>query len=135
MMASFEDERQIIDLINRYAIALDSADWAKLRTCWADEVDVDYGTGETWSSGDALNAFMKDFHEGLITMHMNGNHTIDDKGPDHATGRTYFKALLLKPDGSPLMNADGWYDDEFRKISGEWKISRRKVHMVRMLEG
>lgn len=131
MMVSSEDERQIIALINRYAIALDSADWHRLRTCWADEVDVDYGTGETWSSGDELNAFMQRFHEGLITMHMNGNYVIEDKAADHAAGRTYFKAMLLKPDGSPFMNADGWYDDEFRRISGEWKITRRRVRILR----
>ena len=135
MMKVFEDERQIVELVNRYAIALDSQDWDALRSCWADEVDVDYGTGETWSSGDVLNTFMKEFHSGLITMHMNGNHTIEDRGPGCAAGRTYFKAVLLKPDGSPLMDADGWYDDEFCKIAGEWKISRRHVRMIRMVQG
>jgi hypothetical protein len=45
-MKSSEDERQIVALINRYSTALDSADWALLRTCWADKVDVDYNTGE-----------------------------------------------------------------------------------------
>jgi hypothetical protein len=130
MMASAEEERAIIALINRYATGLDTADWALLRSCWADEVDVDYGTGETWSSGDALNEFMERFHTGLITMHMNGNYTIEDTGPDRARGRTYYKAILLKGDGSPFMRADGWYDDEFEKIAGEWKITKRTSRMI-----
>ena len=63
-MRSAEDERQIIALINRYATGLDTADWALLRSCWADEVDVDYDTGQTWSSADALNEFMEHFIPG-----------------------------------------------------------------------
>ena len=45
MMASAADEREIVALINRYATALDNGDYALLRSCWADEVDVDYSTG------------------------------------------------------------------------------------------
>lgn len=130
MMALAEEERAIVALINRYATALDTADWALLRSCWADRLDVDYGTGETWSSGDALNEFMERFHTGLTTMHMNGNYVIDDAGPDRAKGRTYFKALLLRSDGALFMRADGWYDDEFEKIAGEWKITKRKVRVI-----
>jgi hypothetical protein len=134
-MKSSEDERQIVALINRYSTALDSADWALLRTCWADKVDVDYNTGEMWSSGDRLNEFMEKFHTGLKTMHMNGNFVIEDAAPDCARGRTYFKGLLLNSDGSLFIRADGWYNDEFARISGEWKITRRHVHMIDFEEG
>ncbi len=129
-MTSAQDEREIVALINRYATALDSANWALLRTCWADEVDVDYDTGEQWTSGAALNKFMESFHTGLKTMHMNGNFVLEDAGKDRARGRTYFKALLLRPDGSLFIRADGWYNDEFARIGGEWKITRRHVHMI-----
>ncbi|MDG2003282.1 MAG: nuclear transport factor 2 family protein [Novosphingobium sp.] len=135
MMASAEEERAVVSLINRYATGLDSADWALLRSCWADEVDVDYGTGETWSTGDALNEFMEKFHSGLTTMHMNGNFVLEDAGPDRARGRTYFKAVLLRGDGSLFMRADGWYDDCFEKIVGEWKIVGRRVRMIDSEQG
>jgi hypothetical protein len=130
MMQSAEDERQIIGLINRYATGLDTADWTLLRSCWADDVDVDYGTGQTWSSADALNAFMEHFHTGLTTMHMNTNFVISDAGDARAIGRTYFRALLLRSDGSLFLRADGWYDDGFVKIGSEWKITRRHVRMI-----
>lgn len=135
MMRSAEDEREIIALINRYATGLDSADWALLRSCWADEVDVDYGTGETWSSADALNAFMEHFHAGLTTMHMNSNFVLSDASDGRATGRTYFKALLLRPDGSLFLRADGWYNDCFEKIGSEWKITKRRVRMIAAEQG
>jgi hypothetical protein len=130
MMRSAEDERQIIALINRYATGVDTADWTLLRSCWADEVDVDYGTGETWSSPDALNAFMEHFHAGLTTMHMNSNFVISDTGDGRATGRTYFRALLLRPDGSLFLRAAGWYNDCFVKVASEWKISKRRIRMI-----
>ena len=135
MMASAEDERALVALINRYATGLDTANWALLRSCWADQVDVDYGTGETWSSGDTLNEFMERFHSGLTTMHMNGNFVLEDAGPGRATGRTYFKAVLLRGDGSLFMRADGWYDDGFENIAGEWKITSRNVRMIDSVQG
>lgn len=131
----WEDEREIVALINRYATALDTADWPLLRSCWADEVDVDYGTGETWSSADALNAFMEHFHAGLTTMHMNSNFVIAEAGDGRATGRTYFKALLLRPDGSLFLRADGWYNDCFEKMGSEWKIAKRRVRMIAVDQG
>ena len=106
-----------------------------LRSCWADEVDVDYGIGETWSSGDALNDFLESFHTGLITMHMNANFDLEDAGPNRVMGRTYFKAILKRGDGSLLMRADGWYDDKFEKVLGEWKITRRNDRLIDMKQG
>jgi hypothetical protein len=136
MMSSAEDERAIVALVNRYATGLDSADWALLRTCWADEVDVDYDTGETWTSGDELNEFMVRAHVGLTTMHMNNNFVIDDIGPGKAKGRTYFKAVVRRPDNSYVLHADGWYDDEFTKLASEWKITKRNVRMITLdIEG
>lgn len=130
MMASAADEREIVALINRYATALDNGDYALLRSCWADEVDVDYSTGEKWTSGDALNAFMAEVHTGLTPMHMNSNFVIEDLGPDRARGRTYYAAKIKRADGSLFVRADGWYDDEFTRIDGEWKITRRYVTMI-----
>jgi hypothetical protein len=135
MMSSAEDERQVINLINRYAHALDSANWPLLRTVWADDVDADFGTGETWNSGDSLNEFMEKFHTGLKTMHMNGNHAIDDAGPGKAKGRTYVKAVLYRPDGSLQLRFGGWYNDEFAKIGGEWKITKRQVDTIEFEAG
>jgi SnoaL-like domain len=135
MMQSAEDERQIIALINRYATALDTADWTLLRSCWSDDVDVDYGTGQTWSSADTLNAFMQQFHTGLTTMHMNTNFVVSDAGDSRAVGRTYFSALLLRSDGSLLLRAVGAYDDCFVKLGSEWKIAKRHVRMISSEQG
>ena len=102
---------------------------------YATQEDADFGTGETWNSGDSLNAFMEKFHTGLKTMHMNGNYAIDDTGPGKAKGRTYVKAVLYKPDGSLLMRFGGWYNDEFAKIDGEWKITKRQVDTIEFEQG
>ena len=130
MMSSAEDERAIVALINRYATGLDGKQWELLRSVWADDVEADYGTGQIWTSGDALNAFMTEFHLPLVTMHMNGNYVIEDVGAGRARGRTYFKAVLLNGDGSLFMRADGWYDDEFKKLGSEWKIARRRARII-----
>ncbi len=135
MMQSAEDERTIIALTNRYATSLDTADWSLLRSCWADDVDVDYGTGQTWSSADALTAFMQHFHTGLTTMHMNTNFVISDAGDGRATGRTYFRAILLRSDGSLFLRASGWYNDCFVKMGSEWRITKRYIRMIASEQG
>jgi 3-phenylpropionate/cinnamic acid dioxygenase small subunit len=135
MMSSAEEERRIIALINRYATAVDSGDWPLLRTCWSDDVQVDFETGQSWPSADALNEFMRKFHTGLRTLHMVGNYVLEDVASDRARGRTYFKAVLFRADGSLLMRTDGWYNDEFAKIAGEWKIAKRHAHMINFERG
>ena len=135
MMSSAEDERQVIALIDRYAYALDSAKWALLRTVWADDVEADFGTGEIWNSGDKLNEFMEKFHTGLKTMHMNANYVLEDTGSGRAKGRTYVRAVLFRADGSLLMRFGGWYNDEFAKIGGAWRITKRQVHTIEFEPG
>jgi hypothetical protein len=126
MMASFQDEREVLDVIIRYATALDTHDWALLRTCWADQIDVDYGR-KLWTTGDEITKDFAARHTGLRPMHMYGNHTIEDLGPGRAKARTYFRARLLYPDGSLFIRSDGWYDDELTKTDGKWRITRRRI--------
>ena len=37
------DKVQIAEVLIRYATGIDSKDWPLFRSCWTDEVDMDYG--------------------------------------------------------------------------------------------
>jgi hypothetical protein len=61
-MVSIEDRTAIVDVVYRYATAIDERDWSLLRTCWADDAVTDYGDIGSWSSGDEITAFMVEAH-------------------------------------------------------------------------
>ena len=48
------DRAQIIEVLIRYATGIDSKNWPLFRTCWADEVDLDYGDLGTFADPDVL---------------------------------------------------------------------------------
>ncbi|MFM7119741.1 MAG: nuclear transport factor 2 family protein [Gammaproteobacteria bacterium] len=64
-------------------------------------------------------------------MHANANHWVELTGPDTAVGRRYLLDLLTdRPaDQHPFI----WlavYDEAYRKIAGEWKITRSTVQFL-----
>ena len=48
------DREQIAEVLIRYATGIDSKDWPLLRSCWTDEIDVDYQQLGRFTSADAL---------------------------------------------------------------------------------
>ncbi len=53
------------------------------------------------------------------------NHVIELLGPDRAKGTCYVEVRLLRDGKKWLMS--GWYDDEYAKVSGEWKFKSRQI--------
>ncbi len=131
------DRAQIGDVLIRYATGIDSKDWPLLRSCWADEIEVDYGELGRFTDPDTLTDLMAQIHGGMgATYHRMSNFVIDVQG-DSATVRSYVHAvLMLQPD-----DADNWidvigqYDDEFVRTPGGWRIWRRASRTARMLTG
>ena len=48
------DKEQITEVLIRYATGIDSKDWPLFRSCWADEVDLDYGELGEFTDPDAF---------------------------------------------------------------------------------
>ncbi len=55
------------------------------------------------------------------------NHVVELQGNDRATGTCYVEIRGTR-DGKSMIAA-GYYDDEYAKVSDEWKFRSRKVHM------
>lgn len=131
------DTAQISDVLIRYATGIDTKDWALFRTCWADEVDVDYVDVGRFTDPDAFTELMQQLHGSMgATYHRLTNLVIDVDG-DRATARSYVHAVLLLVPG----DADNWidvvghYDDVLVRTDVGWRIWRRSTHMGRMLTG
>jgi hypothetical protein len=131
------DKEQIAEVLIRYATGIDSKDWPLLRSCWTDEIDVDYQQLGHFTSPDALTDVMRQLHENMgPTYHRLSNFVISVEG-DRATVRSYVHAvLMLQPDDDTnWVDALGHYDDVFVRTTDGWRINKRVSRTARTLAG
>ncbi len=96
-LRELSDRAEISDVQLRYATSVDTRDWALLRTCFTDELEVDFSSGfgfpvvrataDEWVAGVApvMGALQ-------ATHHMITNHVITFDDEDHATCVAYVQA-------------------------------------------
>ncbi len=53
------------------------------------------------------------------------NHVVERLGPNRAKGRCYIEVKLFRNGKKHAMA--GWYNDEYAKVSGEWKFKSRQI--------
>ena len=82
------DKEQIAEVLIRYATGIDSKDWPLLRSCWTDDVDVDYRQLGRFTGADAIIEVMARLHESMgPTYHRLSNFVIDiDRGGGSGDG-------------------------------------------------
>jgi len=132
-----DDKAQIAEVLIRYATGIDFKDWALFRTCWTDEVDIDYGDLGQFTDADEFTTLMTQIHDGMgQTYHRISNLVIDVDG-DRATARSYVHATLMAipGDSSSWVDALGHYDDGLVKTARGWCIDKRTTHIARVLSG
>lgn len=125
-----EDELAIQRVIVEYAARIDAQDFDGYADLFARE-------GE-WRNGNTVRrgrAEIKDLLVGLFgnppegfvnreSYHLVSNPQIDVDG-DRATARSRHLLIMRGPDGSPVPELTGLYEDEFIREDGQWKILRR----------
>jgi len=132
-----DDQAQIAEVLIRYATGIDSKDWTLFRSCWTDDIDVDYGDLGHFETADALTDLMTRIHDGMgPTYHRISNLAILVDG-NRATARSYVHALLMAipGDSSSWVDALGHYDDELVRTTDGWRIDKRTTHIARVLSG
>lgn len=131
------DKEQIAEVLIRYATGIDSKDWPLLRTCWTDDVDVDYGEVGRYSGVEAITDLMAQLHNGMgPTYHRLSNLSVTVDG-DRAVARSYVLAHLQAVPGDPAswVEALGHYDDELVRTPAGWRIAKRTTHIARVQSG
>jgi hypothetical protein len=59
--------------------------------------------------------------------HVITNAVIELTGGTTATGVCYVMTVVMRPEGGPEILSLGRYEDEYRKVDGEWLISKRVI--------
>ena len=123
------DRMEIIDVSNRYASGVDLKDRDLYRSCFVDEINVDFsstGLGEamtlpadTWVDQALMMVGMYQSTQHIIT-----NHTITING-DEATSIAYVQAQHYNPDS--IMTIGGYYTNKLVRTPEGWRISDLKL--------
>jgi 3-phenylpropionate/cinnamic acid dioxygenase small subunit len=125
-----EAKREIVDLLYRYATAIDEQDWTMLRTCWTDDCEVAYDDVGSWTGGDEITAFMEKVHKNCDSLHRITNPTAWTDG-ERVRARSYIDGVVMRGEAR-VMHAIGSYEDEVVPTPDGWRIARRhyrKLHM------
>lgn len=133
-MRRLSDRADISDVQFRYATGTDSRDWGLFRSCFTDEVEVDFSESfgqpvvrvkaDDWVKGTAPR--MESFK---ATQHMITNHVITFDDDDHATCVAYVRASHHNPNstGDSDQTVYGYYTNRFERTSSGWRISGVKL--------
>jgi hypothetical protein len=121
-----------------YSHYLDSKDLDRLAGLFTEDVICEFGNYGTWYGRTELRAryeevqIKRDGPHGAPypTLHVVTNHWVELTGEDSAEGRCYLVDLLTSDPNSGPMRLLGIYDDEYRKVEGEWKIYRTRIDFL-----
>jgi hypothetical protein len=120
------DRQEIAELCARYTAALDTVDWAMLRSCFADEPAFVHPGGRLDGWDEILARTSAALTPLTRTQHLLGNIVVSVHG-DQATSSCYFHAQHVRTGtpGGELYVIAGRYDDTLRRTDAGWRIVER----------
>jgi hypothetical protein len=121
-----EDIEAIRALKARYLFACDRKDPTSMRGCFADgPVHIDYGVVGTFDNADALVKIYTEIacHDYMVEMHHGVNPQIEVQDESRARATWGLHYFLINTQTRNLTQLGGYYEDEYRKLGGAWKIS------------
>lgn len=111
----------------RYMRCLDQKEWEELRGVFTDDAVAAYSGGKYHFEGaDTILEFLErtmgadTFH----SSHRIHQPEIDITGPDTAVGTWAMDDVVVLTDWELTIRGAAFYADEYRKVDGQWKISR-----------
>ena len=131
------DEREIEELMIRYAWMVDQRKWELQDSVFAEDATIDYTStgGRKGPYRETLRWLDRALEPWPTNLHFITNLSIEVSG-DRARSRCYFLAPMAraKPDGTQevITNA-GYYLDALVRTPGGWRISERVCQQTVMI--
>ena len=130
-----EDRFKIIDVMNKYAIGIDTKDYKLFRSIFSDDVEVNilynpnYGTDNVVNIKGAdnwVNYVDSEISKFRNTQHMLGNPMISYNG-DVAIVRTDLRAIHYYADNPDVSTTFWGYYETHMVDQGEWKVIKHTL--------
>jgi hypothetical protein len=125
-LRALEDVEAIRQLKYRYWRCLDQQRWDELGDCFTDDATVSYGEGRYRFAGRAqIIGFLRDalgVDSGSVGVHHGHHPEIELTGPTTARGSWALYNYLFNTRHSRGVREAAYYEDEYVKVGGAWKI-------------
>jgi hypothetical protein len=125
-LRKLEDAEAIRSLKARYLACCDLKDPQGMRDCFAPgPVRIDYGRIGVFDDRDQLVAIFEQLgcHPHIVEMHHGVNPQIDVLDDTHARGTWGLHYQMIDTRERVITQLGAYYEDEYRKIDGNWKIA------------
>jgi 3-phenylpropionate/cinnamic acid dioxygenase small subunit len=121
------DRLDVIDVVNRYATALDSRDWDLLDRVFAADVKAEFG--RSYAGCEAVKELVRRHLGGCgPTQHLLANHRVEVSG-DEASCVASVRAFHAGrgAQAGQIYELLGEYHDRLRRTGAGWRISSRRM--------
>ena len=131
---SAAEKIKIIELLNKFGIAIDSRDWDAFRSLFAKEVEFDYSAigdiAGVFPPAEITNNAQKNFGGFKATQHLITNHQIESSS-DTAECKAYVRAMHVLPNEEveSMLEIGGCYLAELIKTDSDWQIKSWKFKL------
>ena len=126
-----DDVIEIIQVVNLYAIAVDTRRWELFDQVFTADAQTDFGGGARWQDRAQLKRDFAFVHEPFdATLHVTTNHQVVVRD-DAANCISYVHGRFIRQvPGGNMFESGGWYDDRLVRTPAGWRISHRVCRMV-----
>ena len=104
-----------------------------MRSCYdEDNFLIDFGFIGEFTDMDAFIGVFKSLacHPTHVDMHHGTAPEIEMSGPDTAKGRWRMRFKLLETEQKQVQLMSGYYEDEYARVNGEWKMRVSKYTLM-----
>jgi len=129
------DEKEIVDVMNRYTTALDTRDWAMLEATMAPDGMADFGelagVGILDSPQALVDLCRRSLQDLRATQHLQGNYAVEVNG-DTAEASCYLQANHFQEGlpGGDVFVVWAKYRDQFVRTPDGWRIKKRNLDTI-----
>jgi len=129
--AQLAEIEAIKQLKSRYFRFMDQKRWDEFAGLFTADCEQEWqeapGSAPRCNRGrDAVVAFIRDSLEGIDSIHHGHDPDIALTGPASATGVWALHDHCTRG-GALVFHGAGWYEDEYRKQDGAWRIHRTRL--------
>tara|TARA_Y100001970_G_scaffold255260_1_gene331777 strand:- start:169 stop:666 length:498 start_codon:yes stop_codon:yes gene_type:complete len=136
---SIKDRLDIIDVINKYAHAVDEKDYVLFKTLFIKDVETKFVFDPSFFGGETIiikgiDDYMKYIIESgslfRSSQHLIGNSLITSKGDNVKVKSNLNSRGYYKDDINRSVSLWGYYETYLKKINGNWKIIRHDFYSL-----
>ena len=139
------EKHEIRQLMNRYSLAIDLTDPEAYASVFTDDGELVLAgemviakgrealMAQAQSDKERFNPGAKDGTRSFMVMRsVLTNPVVTLTGEDSATGISYIQIVVDQEGVGPVILSQGRYEDEYRKVDGNWLIARRSLFTTDM---